>query len=62
MGEGTGTNADVIAVTRGGIKCGLVSIPIKYMHTGVEVVCESDIINTAKLLEQFVENGGAYNA
>lgn len=62
MSEATGTNADVIAATRGGVKCGLVSIPIKNMHTPVEIVQESDIIETARLLEYFVLNGGVTNA
>jgi len=59
MGEGTGTNADMIAVSRCGVKCGLLSIPISYMHTGAEVVLCDDIECTAQLLARFIKNGGA---
>ena len=61
MGDSTGTNADDIAVTRCGVMCGLVSIPIKYMHTGVEVVDPKDITDTARLLELYVLKGGERN-
>ena len=52
MGGKTGTNADNIGISRAGIKTGLVSIPIKYMHTTVETVMLEDIENTAKLLSK----------
>ena len=50
MGRSTGTNADNIALRRGGISMGLVSLPLKYMHTPVEVVSLQDMENTARLL------------
>lgn len=53
MTRRTGTHADEIAVTRSGIKTGLVSIPLKYMHTPVEVMNTDDIDNTAKLIAEF---------
>lgn len=54
----TGTNADVIGVTRGGVKTVTLSIPLKYMHTPVEVVEIKDIENTGKLIAKFLTNGG----
>ena len=58
MGESTGTNADAISITKSGIKTGLVSIPQRNMHTAVEIVSTNDIENTAKLLFEYIKNGG----
>lgn len=61
MGGRTGTNADVISINSGGIKTGLVSVPLRYMHTADEVVDTADIENTAKLLACYIEKGGCYD-
>ncbi len=53
MGGETGTDADDISITKGGIPTGLISIPLKYMHTPVEVVDESDIKAVGCLMAQF---------
>ncbi len=53
MGGTTSTNADVIAVTKGGVACGLLSIPLRNMHTPLEVVKVEDVENTARLLSEF---------
>lgn len=34
----------------------LVSIPIKYMHTPVELVSMDDINNTGKIIAKLIEN------
>lgn len=49
----TGTDARIIQMTREGVATGLISIPLRYMHTPSEVVDLSDIENTVKLLEVF---------
>ncbi|MBR5260224.1 MAG: M42 family metallopeptidase [Eggerthellaceae bacterium] len=49
----TGTDARAIQVTRGGIPCGLVSIPLRYMHTPTEVAALSDLEGAVKLLTRF---------
>ena len=54
MGDLTGTNADMISVSRGGVKSALISVPLKYMHTSVEMVCIDDIISTARLLSAYI--------
>ena len=42
-----------IQVSRGGCACGLVTLPNRYMHSPVEVVAESDLEQSAKLLAEF---------
>lgn len=54
MGRSTGTNADVISVSCGGIKTVTLSVPIRSMHTGVEVLSVSDIDFTAQLLAEYI--------
>lgn len=51
---GTGTDTDVIQVTRGGVATGLVSIPCRYLHTGSEIVSLKDIDEVAEVLSRFV--------
>lgn len=51
--SGTGTDTDVIQVTRGGVATGLVSIPCRYLHTGSEIVSLRDIDEVAELLARF---------
>lgn len=56
MGGGhTGTDADVISVSRCGIKTSLLSIPQKYMHSPVEVVNVDDIDSTACLIAEYIK-------
>ncbi len=61
-GGSTGTNADKISSSRGGIMTGCISIPEKNMHTQVEVVSLDDMEKTAKLLATYVQEGGVVNA
>jgi putative aminopeptidase FrvX len=49
----TGTDADAIHLARGGIPTGVVSIPLRYMHSPVEMVQLEDVENTAKLIAAF---------
>lgn len=56
MSGRTGTNADVIAVSRAGVKTACISIPLKYMHTPVETVAVEDVENTARLLAAFIRD------
>lgn len=58
MGGSSGTNADVIAAEAGGVKTGLLSVPLRYMHTGIEVVSVKDVENTAQLLANYILYGG----
>lgn len=56
MNGKTGTNADAIGTTKGGIPAVTVSIPEKHMHTPVETADIKDIENTAKLIAKFIES------
>ena len=51
-GDG-GTEADYITTKGFGVPTGLVSIPCRYMHSTVEVVNKTDIMNTVKLLAEY---------
>ena len=63
MNGRTGTNADVISISESGIKCGLISIPLKYMHSPVEVVDISDVESVSDLIAAYAEGkAGAENA
>ncbi|HET6450043.1 MAG TPA: M20/M25/M40 family metallo-hydrolase [Spirochaetia bacterium] len=48
----SGTDAWAIQVSRGGVPCSLVSIPVRFMHTPVETVCLRDVERTARLLAE----------
>jgi len=51
---GTGTDANAIQLTRAGVATGLVSIPLRYMHTSVETLSLKDVENVSKLLTAFI--------
>lgn len=53
-GGNTGTDAWEIQVVREGIPTGLLSIPLKYMHTAVETIDVSDAEAAAKLVTAFI--------
>lgn len=55
MNGRTGTNADHITISKGGIPSVLVSLPIRYMHTPVETVNINDVESCAKLIAKFIE-------
>jgi endoglucanase len=53
LGRTTGTDADAIHVSRSGIPTGLVSVPLRYMHSPVEMVQLSDIEGAARVIAAF---------
>ena len=55
MNGNTGTNCVVVHVTKLGVPTGLLSIPLRYMHTQAEIVNMDDIDATAKLLAEFLK-------
>ena len=65
MAGHTGTNAWPVQICREGIATAVVSLPLKYMHTPIEVISRTDLESTAKLLAALVsavgkEDGRAY--
>ena len=52
-GRATHTDADAIQVARAGIPTGLVSIPLRYMHSSVEMVDLDDVEATVELVAAF---------
>ena len=50
----SGTDAYALQVARAGIPTMVVSIPLRYMHTPVEIVSMKDIARTGRLLTEFV--------
>lgn len=59
MGRSTGTNSDFISISRQGVPTGLISIPLRNMHTDIEVVDFDDIISVCDILENYILSGGA---
>jgi endoglucanase len=51
--RGTGTDANPMQLSRGGMATGLLSVPLRYMHTPNELLSLEDLENTARLLAAF---------
>jgi len=49
----TGTDADALHISRAGIPTGVVSVPLRYMHSPVELVQLDDVENAARLIAAF---------
>jgi endoglucanase len=49
----TGTDANVMQLSRDGVATGLIGIPNRYMHSPVEVVDLDDLDQAARLLAEF---------
>ena len=54
----TGTNADCIAIMKSGVRTMLVSVPEKNMHTQAEIVSLDDVLDTAKVISEYIISGG----
>ncbi len=46
----TGTDTDAFAYSNGGVASALISLPLRYMHTTVEMVQREDVENVIKLI------------
>ena len=51
----TGTDADAFHISRAGIPTGVVSVPLRYMHSPVEMVQLDDVENAARLIAAFAQ-------
>lgn len=54
MAGDTGTNAWGVQIAREGVATAVLSVPLRYMHTPVEVLELEDLEKTARLLAEFV--------
>lgn len=52
----TGTDADAIHISRGGVATAVISIPCRYMHSPSEMVALSDVEQAANLIAAFVRS------
>ncbi|HVD97625.1 MAG TPA: M42 family metallopeptidase [Cytophagaceae bacterium] len=50
----TGTDTDAFAYSNAGVASALISLPLKYMHTTVEMVHKDDVENIIKLMYEFL--------
>ncbi len=57
----SGTDADIIQLARDGVAAGVVSIPERYMHSGVELISEKDLKNAIKLIRESLKDMGKLN-
>ncbi len=57
MSMRTGTNADHIVMTKSGIQCAMLSIPLRYMHSSVETLSLDDMESELRILCQYIEKG-----
>jgi putative aminopeptidase FrvX len=55
LGRGTGTDADAVHFAKAGIPCGLISVPLRYMHSSVELASILDIEAAATLIAAFAQ-------
>lgn len=52
--RGTGTDADKVIISRGGIPTVIMSLPLKYMHTTVETIDTAVLSEGARLIAHFL--------
>jgi putative aminopeptidase FrvX len=57
-GNSTSTDADAVQFARSGVPTGLISIPLRYMHSPVEMVEMDDVEATVELLVALAERLG----
>ena len=50
LSRATGTDTDAFAYSNGGVASALISLPLRYMHTTVEMVHKNDVENVIKLI------------
>ena len=52
----TGTDTDAFAYSNGGVPAALISLPLRYMHTTVEMAHKDDVENVIKLIYETLLN------
>ena len=56
LSRATGTDTDAFAYSNGGVASALISLPLRYMHTTVEMVHQDDVENVIKLIYESLLN------
>lgn len=54
LNRGASNDGNALQLTRAGVATGIVGLPLRYMHSAVEVIALSDLDNAADLLAEFV--------
>ena len=52
----TGTDTDAFAYSNGGVASALISLPLRYMHTTVEMIHKEDMENVIRLMYETIQN------
>ena len=50
LSRATGTDTDAFAYSNGGVASALISLPLRYMHTTVEMVHRDDVENVIRMI------------
>ncbi len=64
LSRATGTDTDAFAYSNGGVASALISLPLRYMHTTVEMVHQDDVENVIKLIYESlltIKNGETFS-
>ena len=61
MGRSTGTNADMVSITREGVRTCTFSVPLRNMHTDTEIIDINDMESVCDLLCSYILSGGVMN-
>ncbi len=64
LSRATGTDTDAFAYSNGGVASALISLPLRYMHTTVEMVHRDDVENVIKLIYEAllkIEDGETFS-
>ena len=64
LSRATGTDTDAFAYSNGGVASALISLPLRYMHTTVEMVHREDVENVIKMIYESllkIEDGETFS-
>ncbi len=64
LSRATGTDTDAFAYSNGGVASALISLPLRYMHTTVEMVHKTDVESVIKLIYESllnIKNGDSFS-
>lgn len=53
-----GTDAGKIHLSREGVRCAVLSVPARYIHSPISIIHKNDVENTMRLAELFIERIG----